>query len=96
MNCIRFLGYNSIRDFEELTIPEYELLMEGVAYRKVDMEYWANRVAWLTMLAKSKKKSGKKYVMIYKKFRQMFNIDAAIRDLESRISNRSNSKGKTL
>ena len=95
MNCIRFLGYNSISDFEKLTIPEYELLMEGVAYRKVDMEYWANRVAWLTMVAKSKKKSGKKLVMVYKKFRQLFNIDAAVRELESNIESR-NGKGKTL
>lgn len=95
MKCIRFLGYSSIRDFEKLTIPEYELLMEGVAYRKVDMEYWANRVAWLTMVAKSTKKSGKKVVMVYKKFRQLFNIDAAVRELESKIKSR-NGKGKTL
>jgi len=95
MNCIRFLGYSSIRDFEKLTIPEYELLMEGAAYRKVDMEYWANRVAWLTMVAKSKKKSGKKFVVVYKKFRQLFNIDAAVRELEGKIDSR-NGKGKTL
>ena len=95
MNCIRFLGYSSIRDFEKLTIPEYELLMEGAAYRKVDMEYWANRVAWLTMVAKSKKKSGKKLVVVYKKFRQLFNIDAVVRELEGKIDSR-NGKGKTL
>ena len=95
MNCIRLLGYSSIRDFEKLTIPEYELLMEGAAYRKVDMEYWANRVAWLTMVAKSKKKSGKKLVVVYKKFRNLFNIDAAVRELEGKIDSR-NGKGKTL
>lgn len=49
--------------------------MEGVAYRKLDMEYWANRTAWLTMVAQSKKKSGKSMKYVFTRFLKLFNMD---------------------
>ena len=85
IDCIRYLGYNSITEFDKLTIPEYELLMEGVAYRRTDQEYWAARVAWLTMSAKAQRKSGKKYHLVYKKFKQFFDLEKETKEVETRL-----------
>jgi hypothetical protein len=85
IDCIRYLGYNSIEDFDRLTIPDYELLMEGVAYRRTDQEYWAARVAWLSMSAQAKKKTGKSYRPVYKKFKQFFDLDKATNEVGNRL-----------
>ena len=85
IDCIRYLGYNSIDDFDRLTIPDYELLMEGVAYRRTDQEYWAARVAWLAMSAQAKKKTGKNYRPVYKKFKSFFDLEKASAEVERRI-----------
>ena len=92
IDCIRYLGYNSIEEFDKLTIPDYELLMEGAAYRRTDAEYWAARVAWLSMSAQAKKKTGKSYRPVYKKFKQFFDIEKAIREVESRLKRARNSR----
>ena len=92
IDCIRYLGYNSIEEFDKLTIPDYELLMEGAAYRRTDAEYWAARVAWLSMSAQAKKKTGKSYRPVYKKFKQFFDIEKAIREVESRLKRVRNSR----
>lgn len=90
IDCIRYLGYNSITEFDKLTIPEYELLMEGVAYRRTDQEYWAARVAWLAMSAQAKKKAGKSYRPVYKKFKSFFDLDKASAEVERRIKRARN------
>ena len=59
--------------------------MEGVAYRRTDKEYWAARVAWLAMSAQAKKKAGKSYRPVYKKFKQFFDIEKATAEVERRI-----------
>ena len=92
IDCIRYLGYNSTEEFDKLTIPDYELLMEGAAYRRTDAEYWAARVAWLSMSAQAKKKTGKSYRPVYKKFKQFFDIEKAIREVESRLKRARNSR----
>ena len=75
-----------------MTIPDYELLMEGVAYRRTDAEYWAARVAWLSMSAQAKKKTGKSYRPVYKKFKQFFDIEKAIKEVESRLRRARNKR----
>ena len=69
-------------EFEKLDIPDYMMLMEAVQYRETDKAFWTHFLAWQTMRANGKKKSGKGYKTAYPKFKLFWNEEAAMKNIE--------------
>ena len=79
MNCFRYLDYKSFEEVDRLTIPEYELLMEAVRLKQVDLDYRNHLQAFLNYSVKAQKKTGKnKSRPVYTKFKKFFDYDKAI------------------
>lgn len=76
MNCIRYLDYKSLAEVDRLTIPEYQLLMEGVRLKQVDKDYRNHLQAFLNFAVKAEKKVGKnKSKPVYQRFKQFFDYE---------------------
>ena len=56
--------------------------MEAVQYRETDKAFWTHFLAWQTMRANGKKKSGKGYKTAYPKFKLFWNEEAAMKNIE--------------
>lgn len=56
------------------------VLLEAVEHREEDKFFWTHFLAWQTMRARSKKKSGKGYKIAYPKFREFYKPEAAKND----------------
>ena len=79
MNCFRYLGYTSFRDVDQLTIPEYKLLMQAVRLKQVDMDYRNHLQAFLNFAVKAEKKTGKnKSRPVYSKFLKFYDYKKEI------------------
>ena len=76
MNCVRFLDYKSLQEVDRLTIPEYELLMEGVRLKQIDSDYRNHLQAWLNFSAQATDKKGKPR---FKKFNKFYNYKAELK-----------------
>lgn len=63
-----------------MDIPEYELLMRAMELRQVDEEYRTHEQAFLTVVAKATK--GKRGTPVYKRFKDFFDYDGAIRKVK--------------
>ena len=48
LSCFRFLGFTSFDQVDRLTIPEYNLLMQAVRLRQVDLDYRNHLQAFLS------------------------------------------------
>lgn len=78
MNCFRYLDYKSFAEVDRLTIPEYELLMQAVRLKQVDMDYRVHQQAFLNFAVKAEKKSGKKSKPVYTKFKNFYDYEAEV------------------
>lgn len=58
-----------------MTIPEYRLLMEAAALKRVDMDYRNHLQAFLNFSVQARK--GKQQKPVYRKFSQFFNYEEA-------------------
>lgn len=65
---------------DRMDIPEYELLMRAKELRQVDEEYRTHEQAFLTIAARATK--GKKGTPVYKRFKDFFNYEEAIRKVK--------------
>lgn len=63
-----------------MDIPEYELLMRAKELRQVDEEYRTHEQAFLTVAARATK--GKKGTPVYKRFKDFFDYEEAIRKVK--------------
>lgn len=79
MNCFRYLDFKSFAEVDRLTIPEYQLLMEAVRLKQVDMDYRNHLQAWLNFAVKAEKGSGKNRKPVYTKFEKFFDYKKAIK-----------------
>ena len=69
---------------DRLTIPEYELLMQAVALKQVDMDYRNHLQAYLNFSVKAEKKSGKhKSRPVYGNFKKFFDYEKRIKEVQS-------------
>lgn len=76
---MRYLGYTSLEQVDRLTIPEYELLMEGVQLRLVDQDYRNHLQAFLGLQVRAEKKTGKnKRKPVYRTFRDFYDYEKEI------------------
>ena len=72
LSCFRFLGFTSFDQVDRLTIPEYNLLMQAVRLRQVDLDYRNHLQAFLSFAVQAEKRVGKNKVLFdILKFRTM-------------------------
>ena len=94
MNCFRYLDYKSFEEVDRLTIPEYELLMEAVRLKQVDLDYRNHLQAFLNYSVKAQKKTGKnKSRPVYTKFKKFFDYDKAIANAKKKEKEQSRFAG---
>ena len=67
-----------------MTIAQYEIMLEALEYQMVDDEYRANRQAFLNFAVQAEKKSGKKTVPVYRRFRQFFDYEKELKKMRER------------
>ena len=91
-NCFRYLDFKSFAEVDNLTIPEYRLLMEAVQLKQIDCDYRLHLQAYLNFAAKAEKKKGKyKTEPVYKTFKQFYDYEKEVEKVtkpnnESRFS----------
>lgn len=85
---------------DRLTIPEYELLMEAVRLKQVDMDYRNHLQAFLNFVVKAEKKSGKnKSKPVYSKFSKFYDYEKEVKKVlnkDSKEKSRFSGIGKLL
>lgn len=64
------------------------VLLEAVEHREEDKFFWTHFLAWQTMRARSKKKSGKGYKIAYPKFREFYKPEAAENERKNKKKSR--------
>lgn len=81
LNCFRYLDFKSFAQVDQLTIPQYELLMEAASMKQVDQDYRNHLQAWLNFAVKAEKKTGKnKSKPVYTKFKKFFDYKARLKE----------------
>lgn len=90
LNCFRFLDFKSFAEVDRLTIPEYNLLMEAVRLKQVDMDYRSHLMAWLIRAVKAEKGRGRNAKPVFTKFKQFYDYNAEI----SKVMKKKSDKGK--
>lgn len=79
-NCFRYFGFTSFKQVDQLTLAEYELMMEALELRILDESLHEHRQAFLNFAVKAEKKAGKgKTKPVYKRFRQFFDFDKELK-----------------
>lgn len=78
---------------DRLTIPEYELLMEAVRLKQVDLDYRNHLQAFLNFAVKAEKKSGKKSKPVYSKFKRFYNYEEELEKAQNRGKEKSRFSG---
>lgn len=64
---------------DRLTIPEYNLLMEAVRLKQVDLDYRNHLQAFLNFAVKAEKKTGKgKSRPVYTKFKKFYDYEKEV------------------
>lgn len=70
----------SFKEVNQLTVPEYNLLMKAATLKEVDKDYRNHLQAFLNVKAQAKKKAGKnKTKPVYNTFRKFYNYENAIK-----------------
>ena len=87
------MDFKSFAEVDRLTFEEYELLMEAVRLKQIDMDYRNHLQAWLTFAAQAKKKSGKNFVPVYRKFDKFYNYPAELKKAQKKKDNKSRFAG---
>lgn len=82
MNCFRFLGFTSLYDIEVLTLYEYEARMYAFRLKQADEELKMHKQAWINHQVTATKEQGKKQVPVYKSFKQFFDYEKHINNIE--------------
>ena len=94
MNCFRYLDYKSFAEVDRLTIPEYELLMEAVRLKQVDMDYRNHLQAYLNFAVKAEKKSGKnKSKPVFSSFKKFFDYEKELKKVQKKGNEKSRFAG---
>lgn len=92
MNCFRYLDFKSFDQVDQLTIPQYTLMMKAAMLKQVDLDYRNHLQAWLTFAAKAEQKAGRgKTRPVYTTFQKFFNY----KDSVANVLKSSNPKRRT-
>src|SRR5699024_12436951 len=86
INCFRYLGYVNLQDIKELTLYEYEARMHAYKLSQVDKERDMHLQAWLNYQVTATKESGKKQVPVFKSFKEFYNYERNLKEIESHMN----------
>ena len=79
---------------DRLTIPEYNLLMEALQLKQVDMNYRNHLQAYLNFAVKAEKKVGKnKSRPVYSKFSKFFDYEKEVEKVTKKGNRKSRFSG---
>lgn len=79
INCFRFLDFRSFGEVDRLTIPQYEVMMQAVHLRQIDLDYRNHMQAYLNFVVKAEKKAGKnKTTPVYRNFKKFYDYEKAL------------------
>ena len=94
LNCFRYLDFKSFAEVDRLSIPEYNLLMEAVKLKQVDLDYRNHLQAYLNFVVKAEKRAGKnKTRPVYSSFKKFFDYDKAIEKAKGKVEVKSRFSG---
>lgn len=88
LNCFRYLDFKSFAEVDRLTIPEYELLMESVRLKQIDLDYRNHLQAYLNFAVKATK--GKNQKPVFSNFKRFYNYEEEL----GNVKNKSNKKSR--
>ena len=73
------MDFKSFAEVDRLTIPEYNLLMEAMQLKQVDMDYRNHLQAFLNFAVKAEKRTGKnKSKPVYSQFKRFYNYEKEV------------------
>lgn len=88
------MDFKSFAEVDRLTIPEYNLLMEAVRLKQVDMDYRNHLQAFLNFAVKAEKKAGKgKSKPVYSKFKRFYNYEEEVEKVTKKNKEKSRFSG---
>lgn len=82
INCFRYLGFKSLYDIEILEFHEYALRMRAFNLSEVDKKYYMHLQAWLNHQVTATEERGKKQVPVFKSFKQFFDFEKELKEIE--------------
>lgn len=89
------MNFKSFAEVDRLTIPEYNLLIEAVRLKQVDMDYRNHLQAYLNFAVKAEKKAGKnKSKPVYSKFKRFYNYKEELDKVYEEINQAKISKSR--
>ena len=80
------MGYVNLQDIKELTLYEYEARMHAYELSQVDKERDMHLQAWLNYQVTATKESGKKQVPVFKSFKEFYNYERNLKEIESHMN----------
>lgn len=84
------MDFKSFSEVDKLTIPEYNLLMDAIRLKQVDMDYRNHLQAFLNFSVKAEKKAGKnKSKPVYSRFKKFYDYEKEI----AKITKKGNENG---
>src|SRR5699024_4541411 len=74
--------FSSLYDIEILTLYEYKLQMKAYQLKQVDKQNEMHMQAWLNHAVTGTKEQGKKQVPVYKKYKDFFDYEKQLNEIE--------------
>lgn len=74
---------------DQLTVAQYNVMMEALELKMFDQNFAAHRQAYLDFAVRAERKVGKKTVPVYKKFRKFFDYERELENLKKRRTKRT-------
>ena len=85
IDCFRYFGFKRLSEVDQLTVPEYELLIEAHSLRVVDEEYKRHEQAFLNYQVQAQRSAGRyKTKPVYDRFEKFFDYDKALARLKKK------------
>ena len=93
MNCFRYFGFTTFDQVDNLTITQYEIMVEALELRMLDESLHGHRQAFLNYAAQAEKPAGKgKTRPVYRTFRQFFDYKKELKKLRSKKKKKADSR----
>ena len=90
MNCFRYFGFTTFDQVDNLTITQYEIMVEALELRMLDESLHEHRQAFLNYAAQAEKPAGTRPV--YRTFRQFFDYKKELKKLKSKKKKKADSR----
>lgn len=81
-----------MKDIEVLTLYEYQMRMKAYRLAQVDREYEMHLQAWLNHAVTATKEQGKKQVPVYKNFKEFFDYEKRLKEVEKELNGQKQAK----